>query len=963
MPTAHGTMSLLGREREQAELYDALSLALDGSPQTALVDGDAGIGKTTLVSDVGRRAEELGFSVALGHCLDIDAGMAFAAVIEAVRELVARLDDLDARPCARRIRAMLDPETQESPEPFRVLEELRQAVVEAACVGPVMLVLEDMHWAGRSTQDFAVALSRRARGRLLFVLTVRSDGLHRRDPARRAMAEISRVPGARHVDLGPLDRDAIAGIVAASTGGSADPAVVRSVLARSEGNPLYAEEIVAAGNGTVPEQLSDLFLARVDALADGARHLLRVASVDGTRVDTDVLAGLARVDRAHLDGYLHELIDASLLRGSREALAFWHPLLREAVYDDLLPDERTRLHAEFAAVLQVRVDADPEPRLSLLSRLAFHWAAAHDPARALVSSERAGMIAMRIGIAEAVVHLERALSLWDHVADAEALVGAPKIDLVLSLGRAVLDQGDGDRWHALTNQAVDMLEPGMDPLVAARVHCASAFSTVFNGDLADAEESIRLAAHHAGEEPTEERASVLAAQALVCLMKNRYADGLAAAQRAAEIADVAASEGSTRPGPRTGTDARLRALMFQVDALEYLGRGGESMEIAERAIDEARSAGMLAEAFDRLWMLARQLLAAGEIAAAVPLAEAGYREALASGLGGAAAFCGEPLIIALVWEGRFDRAESLLDELAELGLTDPTWCRRADLALARGDGDAAAAMVPDWVSQQSLSAPGADHKEFDVLRRIRTAELRGDGLACLETASAYLGLVQSGDSPLLAACAARICFQTLGWVQPHFQAEAGRLREGATRQLDRARAGLNDDWRTTYHGVQLALAEAYAGRVAGEPAVERFRLAAALAEPFGAFFALEPRLELAQELLAHGGRDEGRELLAECWTAAHEMGAFGLERRATKLATRTRVPLPESATIEGPLSRLTPREREVLDRLATGATNRAIAGELVISEKTVSVHVSNVLAKLGVENRGAAGALARRLVG
>jgi len=153
-------------------------------------------------------------------------------------------------------------------------------------------------------------------------------------------------------------------------------------------------------------------------------------------------------------------------------------------------------------------------------------------------------------------------------------------------------------------------------------------------------------------------------------------------------------------------------------------------------------------------------------------------------------------------------------------------------------------------------------------------------------------------------------------------------------------------------GVQLALAEGYAGRVETPSAVEEFRAAAELAEPFGEFFALEPRLDLAQELLSHGGRDEGRELLVDCWTAAHDMGAGGLERRALRLATRTRVPLPESASSEGPLSRLTPREREVLERLATGATNKAIADELVISEKTVSVHVSDLLAELGVEKRG-----------
>jgi predicted ATPase len=178
MPGESGTAALLGRERERAELYDALSLVLTGSSQTVLVGGDGGIGKTTLVSDLARHAEELGFTVVMGHCLDLGAGISFAPVVEAVRSLVMPLEDLGGRPSARRMRALLDPETPRRRQAFRVLEDLRLTVLEAAAAGPLMVVMEDMHWADRSTQDFAVALSRTARGRLLLVLTVRVDDLH-----------------------------------------------------------------------------------------------------------------------------------------------------------------------------------------------------------------------------------------------------------------------------------------------------------------------------------------------------------------------------------------------------------------------------------------------------------------------------------------------------------------------------------------------------------------------------------------------------------------------------------------------------------------------------------------------------------------------------------------------------------------------------------------------------------------
>ena len=397
MPVPSGTSLLLGRERDVAELDEALTLAARGTPQIVLVGGDAGIGKTTLVADVARRSAERGFTVATGHGLDIEAGISFAPVVEAVRSLLGGLDDLESRPSARRMLTLLDPETPRSLEPFHVLDDLAATVLEAAAAGPVLLVLEDMHWADRSTQDFAAALSRTARGGLLFVLTFRSDELHRRHPFRRTLAEISRTFAARRIDLGALGHDDIAGIVAARRDGPPDPSVVGSVLARSEGNPLYAEELLAADQEGIPGHLSDLLLARIDALDEGPRALLRVASVNGTRLDTETLADLAGLDQTQLDGYLREALDANVLRQIGDSLEFRHGLLREATYDDLMPGERGRTHGRLAEILQAKVDSERDPGLSTLSRLAFHWDAAHDLPRTLAASVRAGLVAKRLG--------------------------------------------------------------------------------------------------------------------------------------------------------------------------------------------------------------------------------------------------------------------------------------------------------------------------------------------------------------------------------------------------------------------------------------------------------------------------------------------------------------------------------------------------------------------------------------
>ena len=954
MTVSSGTSSLLlGRERDIAGLDEALGLAAQGTPQIALVGGDAGIGKTTLVADLERRAAGLGFTVATGHCLDLEAGMSFAPVVEAVRSLLAGVEDLGSRPSARRMLTLLDPVAPPSREALHVLDDLTAVVLEAAAAGPVLLLLEDMHWADLSTQDFATALSRTARGRLLLVLTFRSDELHRRHPFRKTLAEISRTPGSRRIDLGGLVRADIAGIAAAHTVGPPDPSIVDAVLARSEGNPLYAEELLAADQDAntegVPDHLSDLLLARIDALDEGPRALLRLASVNGTRLDTATLADLAGLDQAQMEGYLREALDANVLRQAGGSLEFRHPLLREATYDDLMPDERTRIHARLAEILQARVDAEPDPGVSALSRLAFHWNAAHDLPRTLAASVRAGLAAKRLGAAEAVTQLERGLALWDRVPDAGAVAGLPRAELVLLLGESAGEQGDIEGEHTLVRTAVEMLDSSTDRLLASRVYSALAWCCFHVEDTIGAEEAIRRAVEYAGDSPSEELALALSTQSQHLNRHGRFAESVAAAQRAV---DAARSAGSV--------EAEVDALYPGSLSRFYLGHIADSLAGLEQAGVLARAAGRVGSALDEY--LAVVYMEAGQVDRGLSVANEGFAEGMALGLPIQATMCGGATLIALLWGGRLHEAERRLAELDGLGLPASSEIGRTlrmELLVARGDVHGGP--LVGGTAAQTLAA-GQLSFERDVLSELALAAMVDDQPGALETARSYLAQLDDCDSPLTWASAARIGFQALCLGRSTPGVGTDELRERAARQLERARAGLTEEWRPTYYGVQLALAEAYAARYAGEPAVAQFREATSLADPFGAYFALEPRLNLAEELLAHGGRDEGRELLVACWNAAHDMGAHDLERRALRLATRTRVPLSQSAMREGPLSRLTPREREVLDLLATGATNKTIATTLFITEKTASVHVSNLLAKLGVVNRGEAAALARDLV-
>jgi predicted ATPase len=431
---------LVGRAAEAARLGAAFERAAAGQATVVVVAGEAGVGKTRLVAELADRVRRRGALALAGGCLDVGDGVvAYAPVVEALRPLPGLLapEELErvlggARAeLARLVPELAAPDTTPPGEavatvPGRLFELLLGVVHRLAERGPVLLVVEDLHWADRSTRDLLAFLHRNLRGAVALVLTYRTDELHRRHPLRPFLAELERGGRAERLELGRLDRRELAELLGGILGEPADPGLVEEILARSEGNPFFAEELLAARREGVdlPEALRDLLLARVQVLSAATQRGLQVAAVAGQRVDHELLAAVAGQPPERLVEPLREAIGRQVLvvEEGGGTYRFRHALVQEAVYDDLLPVQRGPLHAAYARALSARIERrGGGATASELGQLAHHWDVAHDQGRALLASVRAGQAAeAAFALAEAVRHYERALELWELAPEAAA---------------------------------------------------------------------------------------------------------------------------------------------------------------------------------------------------------------------------------------------------------------------------------------------------------------------------------------------------------------------------------------------------------------------------------------------------------------------------------------------------------------------------------------------------------------
>jgi DNA-binding CsgD family transcriptional regulator/tetratricopeptide (TPR) repeat protein len=964
---------LIGRAAELGLLVNALDRADAGQAGAVLVSGDAGIGKTRLVGELAATARARGFLVLIGQCAELGESIPYLPLADALRDATrdpatapSLLEALRARPVLGR----LLPDRDTGPDTGTDGTELAQQQLFGAVLGllgelsdaaPVLLVFEDLHWADRSTRDLLTFLSRMLqRERVCLVGTYRSDDLPRRHPTRQVIAELLRLPSVTGVDLRPLEPAQMADYLAALSGDLPAADVFDRVIARAEGNAFYAEELLAAARTgeELPTGLADLLLSRVERLSDTAQRVVRVAAVAGRRVDDRLIREVSELDEDPYDQALREIVSQQVLvPDGAEGYTFRHALLREAIYADLLPGERTRWHAAFAALL-----AEPYPgRRRSAAELAYHRLAGHDLAGALAASVEAGREAERLAApAEAHEHFDQALSLWDAVPDAERLAGLDRPHLALRTAAAAAHSGDPRRAATQLRRLRDSLDP------AADVELHAAVSERFAGYLSDIDQDAEAATvvqevvgMLPADQPSHVRAWALNTYARTLLFTVRHEEIPALAEEA-----IAVARASDAP------DAEADALVTLGRYVEVHGELSRAAELYTAALAAGERVGDLSVRLRGHFHRARAEFDRAELGAAARSAGEGVRLAVDAGLAWSVYGTDLRFLQYLVHytAGEWDRAEALADSFP-IRVGTPAEAQVSAYALfievARGSDTVRERL--SW-----LRTLWADSGLVAYIARGLAAEhamWEGDEQAALDHVGAVLktldpddagairvattGLSVHGDRAVRARAARDDDAETAAVQAADDLVE--RARWAAAHIASGPRAWLGNEGRAW-----LARAEAEWHRVRGEDEPERWQAAV---EAFDYGFDYEvarSRLRLAGALLEHGRREPAEQEWRQAVAVAHRLGAAPLYRALDDLGRRARFGSAEHTGPAGPLAALTGREREVLRLVAEGRNNREIATALFISPKTASVHVSNILAKLSVTSRTQAAAVAHR---
>jgi DNA-binding CsgD family transcriptional regulator/tetratricopeptide (TPR) repeat protein len=980
--------TFVGRVEELELLEAARRRAATTDPAVVLVGGDAGVGKTRLVTELAARCTTDGTRVLVGGCIPVGGdGLPYAPIVEALRPLPDELGVETARelagPSWRELARLLPSLGEPSLDlagqaaQARLFELLLGLLGRLGQQAPLMLVVEDLHWSDRSTRDLLAFLVRNLhRERVLLVVTYRND-----EPGQQRLgsylAELDRGGRVQRLELPRLDRADTAAQLSAILGTTPAVDLVDGMFARSEGNPFFTEELlecVRAGSATLPTTLRDLLQGRIEALPEPTQQVLRVAAVAGREVPHPLLAAVAGLDEEQLEGALRAAVTHQLLITHEDCYQFRHALLREVIDTRLLAGERVRLHAAYAHALIARPELSAGSPALAAAELAIHWDAAGELDRALPARVEAGLAAEQAhAFPEAQRHYDRALQLWERVPDPGRPAGLDQVDLLGRAAESAAFTGAVKRGVGLLEEALGRVDPADEPVRTAELHGRLGDYRLRAGDEAGTLRAFEQAEQLlAGRPPSAEQARVLGAYARALMVVVGHSEEVV--KRCEEAIAVARSVGARAE--------EARALRVLAGSLNEMGESDRAITLMLEARSIAEQVGDAETVVDTHITLSYMLSFAGRERDALKDAQQGYQRAHEFGLERAGgSFVAANVAWGLLNLGRWQECERLTSDL----LATDRWgaftlhtvqgvllSRRGDFRRGREQFEQALRLSSwsyrdlVWLGAAELALCQGRHDEASmaVAEGLRwCAERDPDGILPRYSCFWYAMALRLHADQAEQAAARRTADAIT---------KARKQAVPIVAKLDRLTAAPTPQVRYPIVTAHLQLARAEQSRLEGRSDPRGWRAATLAWErleyPFNAAYA---RFREAEALLAGGAsRQQAEPVLRAAHQTTVTLGAGPLRREIELLAQRGRLHLeePVDAATEpkappSPAASLglTQREAEVLALVAEGRTNRQIGQALFITPKTASIHVSRILAKLGVAGRGEAAAIAHRL--
>ncbi|HLJ04098.1 MAG TPA: LuxR C-terminal-related transcriptional regulator [Solirubrobacteraceae bacterium] len=780
-----------------------------------------------------------------------------------------------------------------------------------------------------------------------------------------------RIERTRRLELDPFDRDELSEALADILGERPAPGLVERLHARAEGNPLYTEELLAAnldGRGPAPQSLRDAFMLRIERLSPAAQRAARAIAV-GRALEQPAISAVTGLGTPELQDALREAVaEQVLVARDEDCLTFRHELLREALYDDLLPGERSELHSAVAQAFERQAALEPEERIELAASIAAHYGSAGDQPAALQASVRAARAAWEVHAAAETARLaERALELWARVPDAPDVAGISEVDLLVLAARARLAFPEPLRAEQLTKRALDRIDPAGDPRCYASVLAILARTQwTLNRGLEAVETAKRALALVPVERGGEERAELLGLLARWEFLRGRFRDSVHDAQEALDAARAAGDE--VTEGHILNTLGMAEVLLGNADGgAERLHR---AIELFERHDETDNAAYTYCNLADMMLIVGRTeeaLTTAHEALRAIPARVRQSNHWLVMTMSEMAFAAGD-------WATSASHLGPQPTEVVGRHLIYRL-LREAELALGLGDLERAAGRLEQ---AQPLVASSAEPQYIGALG-VLAGELhrrRYDLPAARAAVAQALDRIElCTDDVMRVANLSAVGVR----IEADIAQRARDLRERADERdaltrarfhMDRLKASADEGGPVPGAWKLTGLAEL--ARARGRSDVKLWIKAAESWDQLGRPYevALMQWRGTEAAVLA-GDRKLASELASEAIETARRLGSRWLSDELQALARRGRLSVGagepaaaqngEPATTEEDPFGLTAREREVLALIAQGATNRQIGNALFMAEKTASVHVSRILAKLRVQSRTQAAAVAHRM--